>query len=242
MSNVRIVIQYSELKPDSDILLSKEDKKYLFNVLRCLPGEVIYLSDGKGKTYRAIIIDKQTVKIIEEQCLSTEDPFSIFLCQAMLKGDKMELVIQKATELGVKKILPFVSARCVVKETKKLQRWQKIAKEASEQSGRSIVPEIEPLCTYGELIQRIKNGIVFWEKEQAPLRDVIKNLDLNLPLFLIIGPEGGFTEDEIKIAEKHGLKIASLGRRILRAETASVVSVAVVNFLLQNYDIIKQWN
>ncbi|GAB6183745.1 16S rRNA (uracil(1498)-N(3))-methyltransferase [Thermodesulfovibrio hydrogeniphilus] len=242
MSNIRLVIQYTELKPETFIQLSKEDKKYLFNVLRCSPGEIVYLSDGKGKTYRAIIIDKQTVKIIEEESLSREEPFSIFLCQALLKGDKMEQVIQKATELGVKKILPFVSARCVVKETNKLQRWQKIAKEASEQSGRSIVPEIEPICSYNELIQKSNNGIIFWEKEQTPLQEALKGIDLRLPVFLIVGPEGGFSEEEIKIAERQGLKVATLGKRILRAETASIVSVAVVNFLLQNYDIIKQWN
>lgn len=232
MSTPRLCIQYSEIFPGKLIELSKEDQKYLFNVLRCHKGDTISIFDGKGKNFQSRIVNQKTVEILWQEELHTEDAFSIVLCQALLKGEKMEIVIEKATELGVKKIIPFISKRCVVKETRKIERWRKIAKEATEQSLRSIVPEISDVIPFWDLIKSIDNGILFWERATMPLIQTI-SLDYDKEIFLLIGPEGGFTEEEVNMAEERNIKIASLGKRILKAETASIVSVALTSFLLQ---------
>ena len=240
MSARRICIQSSYIAPGVLLNLSMEDRKYLFNVMRCSHGDLISVTDGRGKSFKAKIINKATIEIIHEEELFTEDDFSIVLCQGILKGEKMETVIQKATELGVKKIVPFISERCVIRHTTKLERWKKIAKEATEQSGRSIIPEISDVINFSDLIKHIDNGIIFWEKERLPLIQSIHEINHKNSLFLLIGPEGGFSSEEVKQASEKGLKVASLGKRTLRAETASIVSVGIVSFLMQNYDIIKK--
>lgn len=232
MSNPRLCIQYSEIFPGKIIELSKEDRRYIFNVLRSHRGDIISIFDGKGKSFKARLIDDRKIEVLEEEKLLTEDAFSLSLCQALLKGEKMEMVIQKATELGVKKIIPFVSERCVIKETRKAERWRKIAKEASEQAQRSIVPEIIDVVSFSELIKNIKNGILFWEKAKTPLIQVMSEINPHQDIFLLIGPEGGFTHKEVSQAEEKKIKIAALGKRILKAETASIVSVSLVSFLL----------
>jgi len=240
MTEIRLNISYTEIFPNKIVEISKEDRKYIFNVLRLKIGNSIIVIDGKGKSFEAKIIDKNKLEIIEEDKKNIEDPFSLILCQALLKGEKMDMIIQKTTELGVKKIFPFVSERCILKNTNKIERWRKIAKEASEQSGRNFVPEITDLTNFENLISKIDNGLLFWEKEEKPLISLIKELDISKPIFLLIGPEGGFSEKEILNVREKGIKTASLGRRILRAETASIVSLSILNFLLQNYDIIKK--
>jgi|YNPMSStandDraft_2_1061718.scaffolds.fasta_scaffold01335_8 16S rRNA (uracil1498-N3)-methyltransferase len=240
MTEIRLNISYTEIFPNKIVEISKEDRKYIFNVLRLKIGNSIIVIDGKGKSFEAKIIDKNKLEIIEEDKKNIEDPFSLILCQALLKGEKMDMIIQKTTELGVKKIIPFVSERCILKNTNKIERWRKIAKEASEQSGRNFVPEITDLTNFENLISKIDNGLLFWEKEEKPLIYLIKELDISKPIFLLIGPEGGFSEKEILNVREKGIKTASLGRRILRAETASIVSLSILNFLLQNYDIIKK--
>jgi len=240
MTEINLIISYTEIFPNKLIEISKEDRKYIFNVLRCKIGNSIIVSDGKGKSFKAKIIDKNKIEIIEEEKRDVEDSFSLILCQALLKGEKMDMIIQKATELGVKKIIPFVSERCILKNTNKIERWRKIAKEASEQSGRNIVPEISELANFNTLINKIEKGLLFWEKEEKPLISLVKELDLSKPIFLLIGPEGGFSEKEILNAKERGIKTASLGQRTLRAETASIVSLSILSFLLQNYDIIKK--
>lgn len=233
MSKPRLCIQYSEIFPGKFIELSKEDRKYLFSVLRLERGDILSVFDGKGKNFLARIVDNSTVEILQEEEINSEDAFSIVLCQGLLKGEKMEMVIEKTTELGVKKIIPFVSKRCVVKQTRKIERWRKIAKEASEQSLRTIVPEITDVIDFSQLINTIQNGILFWERATMPLIQTISALNPDEDIFLLIGPEGGFAPEEVTLAEKRNIKIASLGKRILKAETSSIVSVALTSFLLQ---------
>ncbi|MEN2986659.1 MAG: RsmE family RNA methyltransferase [Thermodesulfovibrionaceae bacterium] len=241
MSKIRLCINYQKLSVGQKVNLSREDLNYLFNVMRYNVGQRICLTDGKGKNYIGEIIDKKTMIILKEESNSVEDNFDLVLCQALLKSNKMELVIQKATELGVKRIIPFVSERCIIKKTNKIERWRRIAKEATEQSLRSILPEIENITTFRELLNSIHNGIFFWEKASQSLFETVQKIDILKPVYLIIGPEGGFTEKEAEEAKLKGLQIASLGKRVLRAETASIVATALLSFLLQNYDIIKQW-
>ncbi|MCX7771287.1 MAG: 16S rRNA (uracil(1498)-N(3))-methyltransferase [Proteobacteria bacterium] len=239
MSEIRLFIDYAKVSKGNIIELSKGDKKYLFNVLRRLPDDIIFILDGKGKSFKAKIIDKNHIKIIDEEENIKESHLDLILCQALLKGEKMDFVIQKSTELGVKKIIPFISERCVLKSTNKIERWRRIAKESSEQCGRLVVPEIDSLENFDELISYIDNGLLFWEKAESPLIDAFLSLNISKPLFLIVGPEGGFSLKEVNNALGKGIKIASLGRRILRADTAAIFSLSVVSFLLQNYDIIE---
>lgn len=239
MSEIRLIIDYAEVFTGKIIELSKGDKKYLFNVLRFSPGGIVLILDGKGKSFKAKIIDKNHIEILSEDEHIKEDSLNLILCQSLLKGEKMDFIIQKSTELGVKKIIPFISERCVVKNTYKIERWKKIAKESSEQSGRLTVPEISSILAFDDLIKSIDNGLLFWEKGQNSLIDALFKLNLSNPMFLIIGPEGGFSSDEAKKALNKGIKIASLGKRILRADTAAIFSLSIVSFLLQNCDIIK---
>lgn len=233
MTDTRICIQYSEISPGVLITLSGEDRKYLFKVLRYSTGDTLSVTDGKGKVYRARILNKKTLEILYEANSCAEDAFPTVLCQGLLKGNKMELVIEKATEIGVRKIIPFVSERCIVRHTRKIERWRRIAKEATEQSGRSIVPEINEVVDFSDLIKQAEKGILFWEKAKTSLIQTASELTPDKPVFLFIGPEGGFSAQEVELAKKRGIKIATLGRSILKAETASIVSLAIVNFLLQ---------
>ncbi|NTU42869.1 MAG: 16S rRNA (uracil(1498)-N(3))-methyltransferase, partial [Nitrospirales bacterium] len=194
------------------------------------------------------------VDILEEKEMETELPFHLTLCQGILKGDKMDLVIQKVTELGVGEILPVITERSVVRETRKIARWQKIAEEATEQCGRTVIPVVHEPVELGRLLEgqnklgsRVQGpdnphhalrGLVFWEGGGLHLRDAISTVmppslqDSNVPFFILIGPEGGLTLQEVQAAEEKGFVRASLGSRILRAETAAIISVSLVQFLL----------
>lgn len=240
MTEIRLIINYAEVSPGAIIDLSKEDKKYLFNVLRCSTGENILILDGRGRSFHAKIVDKNHIEILEENEHLREDKLNLILCQALLKGEKMDFIIQKATEIGVKKIIPFISERCIIKKTNKIERWRRIAKESSEQSGRLTIPEINSIEKFEDLIEIVNNGILFWEKARTSLIDAFINLNISEPIFLIIGPEGGFSSEEVNGALKRQIAIASLGNRILRADTAAIVSLSLVSFLCENYVIIKQ--
>lgn len=239
MSEVRLVVDYSEISIGNRISLSKEDRHYLFNVLKCLPGNSIIVLDGKGRIFKGKIADYKCIEILEEHEDFANDSRNLILCQALLKGDKMDLVIQKSAEIGIRKIIPFVCERCIPKKTNKIKRWRKIVKESTEISKGAFVPEIGDLMDFEELILTTDNGIIFWESAENPLIDALLGLNFSKPVFLIVGPEGGFSKEEIEKARRRGIQIASLGKRILRAETAAIFSLSVVSFLLENYDIIK---
>ncbi len=240
MSEIRLFITYNEIYPGKIVQLSKEDKKYLFNVMRAKAGDIITILNGKGKSFHAKIIDRGALEILNEANTTRDTYYNLVLCQSLLKGEKMDLIIQKATEIGVSKIIPFTSERSIVRVTSKLERWRKIAKEAAEQSGRLTIPEIEAVETFNNLLKLVDNGILFWERATQSLSDVFLNLNTSKPIFLIIGPEGGFTQKEVQSALNKGIVIASLGRRIIRSDTAAIVSLALISFLCDNYVIIKR--
>ncbi|MCM8762675.1 MAG: 16S rRNA (uracil(1498)-N(3))-methyltransferase [Candidatus Omnitrophica bacterium] len=229
---------------DKEIIIKEEKAHYLINVLRLKKGDEFEVINGKGKCFLLLIkeISKKEIncEVKNISGCNIESPISIILAQGILKGNKMDLVIQKATELGVKEIVPIVTERSQLKETRKLNRWQKIAEEASKQSGRSIVPLIHKSIEFIELIDnyksRTRKGLIFYEKDGISLKDAIKKLDNNNNLLIIIGPEGGFTREEVNYAKEKGLIITSLGKRILRSETAAIVAIALVQFLLGDLD------
>ena len=174
----------------------------------------------------------------------TETDVELILYQGMPKGDKLELIIQKCTELGVSAVVPVETARSIVhldsnKAAKKIERWQKIAQEASQQSKRIQVPQIGPYLQWKQFLQQIQREdgltIVFWEDEQTQgLKALLRNqTEKPKCIQLIVGPEGGLAEDEVEQLRQLGVVSASLGKRILRTETAGMAGIAMV---LYEYD------
>ncbi|MCG2710384.1 MAG: 16S rRNA (uracil(1498)-N(3))-methyltransferase [Thermodesulfovibrionales bacterium] len=265
---MRIILPKEQIKGQK-ITLSGERARYLISVLRCSAGDELQVFDGEGSLYKYKITGIENKKVIiallEQISLNAESPLNLTLVQGILKGEKMDMVIQKATELGVKEIIPAVTERSQIRHTRKVDRWRKIAEEASRQSGRTMIPVVhEPmeyrnaLCVmrneYKKFLTHyalpithhdLLNGFIFWEEGGLSLKEAIKQSavsiqhsensqlsTLNSQLFVLIGPEGGFTKDEVELAVSKGLITVSLGKRILRAETAAISAVALIQFLL----------
>jgi 16S rRNA (uracil1498-N3)-methyltransferase len=178
--------------------------------------------------------------ILRSYPAARESALEITLALGLTKGEKMDWMIEKATELGVQTIVPFVSAHAVpkfdaAKIAKRTERWRKIALSAAKQSGRSRVPEIVSLCDYAELITRSTDGmlrVLFYEREdQRSLAQVHESHPDVKTVLLTIGPEGGFSVQEVELARERGFEIVHLGRRILRAETAGITVTSLAQFL-----------
>jgi 16S rRNA (uracil1498-N3)-methyltransferase len=220
------------------VTIRGEKARYLSAVLRCETGDPLTLKDNRGNTYSARIISA-TKSEVEAELLGKQEPeqepaLRLTVLQGLLKGEKMDLVVQKATELGVSEIIPVVTERSQVRETRKLPRWKKIAEEASRQSGRSTIPEIGDIVPLARLLgaRRVPPGMIFWEKKGMAFRDAAEHFRGSRDLALLTGPEGGFSEAEIEAAVNAGLIPVSMGKRILRAETASIAAVTVVQFAI----------
>lgn len=222
-----------------------DDVHHITKVLRYSPNDKIICSNGVGQDVIAEIMTlepKQVICKIIERIEETREPnVKITLAQALPKSDKMELIIQKGTEIGVSSFLPFTSERTIVqlnekKENKKFERWEKIAKEAAEQSHRSIIPQILPVHTFKQLINFAANKLtlIAYENENTNnLYEILKENAHTKEILLIIGPEGGFTEKEVAQATENGIYSISLGKRILRTETAGLVGVANIIYHLE---------
>ncbi|MNP29948.1 Ribosomal RNA small subunit methyltransferase E [compost metagenome] len=215
--------------------------------MRGKTGDKVIVSDGFS---REAIVELDlleqglvTAKIIEHLDMLHEARVKVTVAQSLPKGDKMETVIQKCTEIGAVSFVPFLSERTIVqydakKEEKRLDRWRKICKEAAEQSHRNIIPTIETPLTWSQLMKSFKlyDAVYFcYEKEHGfQLRDGLKsfkdNMDTkgNPKVLVVVGPEGGFTEDECRKAEEAGGVSIGLGRRILRCETAGMVALSCI--------------
>jgi 16S rRNA (uracil1498-N3)-methyltransferase len=247
------------------IAITGEKAHYLASVLRCQKGDELVLFDGDGNCFRTTITksDRQEViaEVLEEFTCDFESPLNIILMQGLLKGEKMDTVVQKATELGVREIVPLITERSQIRETRKIQRWRKIAEEAAKQSGRSMVPVIHEPAEFRKMFSeatfkyaplsslgkggRKGGGIIFYEEGGMRLSEAVEVLKMSgntvsHPLVkggkegfvVIIGPEGGFTKEEVACAEEKGLIVTSLGKRTLRAETAAIAAISLTQFLL----------
>ena len=245
---MRIYISPEAITQKIGIKVPPDKSRHLMTVMRCKHGDELTVIDGRGKTYSARISDirKKTVMIdiLHETASDAESPVHIILCQGILKGDKMDLVIQKATELGTSEIIPVISERCQVKETRKTQRWRKIAEEAAEQCGRAVVPDVREPQPFAGIFEMPEVGqaaarLIFWEGGGLPLDEAMEKTGFfdgrseEGPLVIFIGPEGGFAASEIKAAESCDFIRATLGKRILRAETAAIAAVTLVQFLAE---------
>lgn len=222
-----------------EIIINGENARYLSLVLRVQPGESIAILDGHGKRYicNILSVHKKEVSVekIKEEYYSSESPISITLAQGLTKGDKMDLIVQKSTELGVIKIIPIITERSQVRTTEKASRWRKIAVSASQQSGRDIVPEIDEPIKIEEFLRRCvqHKGLIFSETyNKRNLKETLSNIKDTKQITLLIGPEGGFSKDEVTNAVKSGFAEASLGPRILRTETAPISAISILQYEL----------
>jgi len=221
-----------------------QELEHLRKVLRLKPGDRITVFDDSGWEHEAVILSlsgaQGRIEILHSIDAQRESPLQITLAVGLTKGDKLDFVVEKATELGVQAIIPFSSAFSVPKlDERKIaartQRWQKIALSATKQCGRTRVPEIGALCSLQELLARSQPQAVklfFWEKEtERSLRQLHGQFPNARTALLTIGPEGGFSPEEAELARRCGFEWAHLGRRILRAETAAVTALSLVQFL-----------
>lgn len=223
-----------------------EDVNHIANVLRLQKEDEITVCDKDEITsYRTKITDinkEQVVcKIIEKVTETTESSVEVTIFQGLPKADKMEYIIQKATELGAKEIVPVAMKRCVVKlegkdEVKKIDRWQKIAEVAAKQSGRDRIPNVHKVMRFQEMKEIISEFDVFivaYEGEkQTTLRQVLKKEYTKIGV--VIGPEGGLESQEIEKLKECGAKIITLGNRILRTETASLAILSIIMYELES--------
>jgi len=222
---------------EKTIFITGEESRYIRNVLRMGAGDEFTVFDSTGAHFKAEIkrVGKTSVvaELMEALPPAEEPAHKLVLLQGILKGRKMDYVIQKATELGVAEIVPVATSRSQVRETRKHDRWQKIALEASRQSWRTTVPEVAEPATFKDYLEGASQlrGCIFWEEGGASLKKM-KFEASEEPFVIAIGPEGGFTAQEVEIARAKGLEVGSLGNRILRAETAAVSAVTIVQFLL----------
>lgn len=219
------------------IRLSDEEQRHLY-ALRPRIGDKLTLSDGKNFTFEAEITaaDKKGFSITVGKATPIEQEVSettLFL--ALLKGEKIETVIQKCTEIGISKIVLFASANCVVsakgKEKSKLSRYEKVARMAAMQCGSPLVPEIEGILTFDQAIKEMKesNGVFFYEKAEDLLSVwLAKNESARSEISFMTGPEGGFTPQEAQKILDSKIPSLSLGKRILRAETAPICALSVI--------------
>ena len=217
---------------------------HLRKVLRLRPGDAVTVFDESGWEHEAVLrsVDAQRaeIEIHNSAPAESESPLEITLGLALTKGDKMDFVIEKATELGVQTIAPLVTRFTVPnldekRSARRAERWQKIALSATKQCGRTRVPEIRPLMDFPGFVREpgaAELKIFFWEKEkQRTLHELRQSKAAVRAIILIVGPEGGFDETESATALEQGFIGIGLGRRILRAETAAVITLGLVQFL-----------
>lgn len=221
--------------------ISGNDYNHIKNVLRMKPGEKFLVScDGKSNLCKLLRFENETclAEIITENYQDTNLNTKVYLFQGLPKSDKMELIIQKAVELGVSEIIPVQMARCVVsydakKVKSKTERFNSIAESAAKQSKRTSIPLVREVVSFNEALEIAKSlnhFIIPYENEQGMIStlNALKNIKSNDTIGIMIGSEGGFEEKEIQKAIEFGGKTVSLGKRILRTETASITAMAMI--------------
>ena len=236
---VRFFVTPEELQADR-IELTGENAQHA-KVLRLKAGEEVLLCDGEGRECLCCVEEMDakslSVAVLQRRESTTEASVRVSVYMAFPKADKLEHVIQKATELGAYEIVAFPSARCIVKlddkgVSKKLERWQKIAASAAEQSGRGRIPQVIALSSYKEALQRAAKAdkaLLFYENEHSTTLKMALQGEYHT-VSLLTGPEGGLEESEVKQALDAGLSVCTLGSRILRCETAPLCALSAVMY------------
>lgn len=248
-------VEPSQVYPD-EIEILGGDVNHIKNVLRMRPGEEIQVSDMCGHEYRCRITafaeDGVRAEILEYLESGAELSSRLVLFQGLPKSDKMELIIQKAVELGAAEIVPVQTHRCVVrldakKEENKRKRWQAIAESAAKQSGRSVIPEVKPVVSFAKALEQagqLDRALIPYEHAAGledgghksvmeKTRETLAGIRRGMSVGILIGPEGGFEEEEIRSAIREGIVPVTLGKRILRTETAGLCILSVLMFQLE---------
>jgi 16S rRNA (uracil1498-N3)-methyltransferase len=219
------------------VMLASDEARHLREVLRLKVGDEAQVFDGEGKEFRAAVSqtrrESAELEIRDEiEAMRPESPLELTLAVALLKGEKFDLVVQKGTELGVNQFIPLITRYADIRlrdeadATKRVARWQRIALEAAKQSGRAVVPEVMLPVPFGSIIHD-DSCLLFSERDGEPL-----NTDLKLQsMTAIIGSEGGWSDEELDQARAAGVRIATLGGRVLRAETAAIATAALLQHL-----------
>ena len=232
---------------ENTITITGPDVNHISHVLRMAPGDNLTVSDGTGMDYYCSITafakDYVQLNIIDRWASYVELPARITLFQGLPKGEKMELIIQKAVELGAARIVPVNMARTIVKldekkREKRIRRWQSIAESAAKQSGRALIPEITDVVSFDQamrMCQTMDAALMPYEKAAGMdgARALVRSLHDKKSIGILIGPEGGFEPSEVAAAEAAGVKTMTLGHRILRTETAGMTMLSILMFELE---------
>ncbi|HHW55087.1 MAG: 16S rRNA (uracil(1498)-N(3))-methyltransferase [bacterium] len=228
----------------NEVTITGEEGVHLYRVLRLRPGAIIEVGDGRGRAFRAELISagpqSSKARLLEPILEEREPRLPLILAQALVKGEKMDWIIQKGTELGVHTFVPFTSRRVVVKlkgekAAARRERWERIAREAAKQCGRTLVPRVDGPLDLEEVLTRYGREdyliILPWEGENNQgLNVALTGVSRRAGVVVVIGPEGGFEEEEVQRAQELGARVVSLGPRILRAETAALAVVTMTLF------------
>lgn len=235
--------QISEENGQKTVLISGDDAHHISRSLRMAVGEKIEVCDMQKTVYNCTLskfTDNAVFAIVDSEMQSdTEPKYEIKLYQALSKGDKMETIIQKSVECGACEIIPFSSERCVVKldkkdEKKKIERYAKISESASKQSGRGIIPKVEKILSFKEMLEEASKAslaILCYEGDGTlPLKEILQKNTIEKDIAIIIGSEGGFSLNEVQHAKEKSIHLAGLGKRILRCETAAPFTLACIAY------------
>ena len=232
---------------ENEIVITGADVNHIKNVLRMKVDEEMVLSDGENFEYRCLIKELGETEVLAEIIYAQETGIElksqIYLFQGLPKSDKMELIIQKAVELGVFQIIPVAMKRSVVKldskkEANKLKRWQSIAESAAKQAKRMIIPEVSRIKTFDEAVAMARDlDICLMPYEKAKdinaTKAFLETIEVGQSIGVFIGPEGGFAEEEVSAAMINEVKTITLGKRILRTETAGITMLSILMFLME---------
>jgi len=241
---MRIPRIYTEqtLEPGQSIELETAAATHLARVLRAQPGQPVELFNGDGNNYAAELTEvgrrQVSLRVISRAANPTESPLALTLAQVISKGERMDLVVQKSTELGVRRIIPLTSERCDVRlsserEDKRIRRWQSIAQGAAEQCGRSVVPQIDEVIRLQDWLTATRDfdeqtlRLVLHHRNTTSLGDYSRPSGV----VLLVGPEGGLSEQEIEAAHQAGFGAVAFGPRVLRTETAPLTGLSLCQYL-----------
>ena len=232
---------------EDKIRIQGSDVNHMKNVLRMRPGEEVMVSDGNNRQYRCRVEDypdgEAVLAILEAGLVDTELPSRIYLFQGLPKQEKMELIVQKAVELGVCQVIPVQTRRCVVKldakkAAKKVQRWQQIAESAAKQAGRGYIPAVSEIMTFQEALafsEALDIRLIPYELADGMegTRKILDGIRPGQSVGIFIGPEGGFEKEEVSRAVEAGALPITLGKRILRTETAGIAVLSILMYRLE---------
>ena len=232
---------------ETEIYVTGQDVNHMKNVLRMKIGEQVEISDGNNKKYLCEVSayeeEQAVLRILEIREADTELKSRLYLFQGLPKNDKMELIVQKAVELGAYEVIPVSMKRCVVKldakkAAKKVERWNSISESAAKQAGRSIIPKVSDVVSYREAMERAEQldvVLVPYELEEgmAETKKLLHQIQPGQSVGIFIGPEGGFEREEVEQAIEAGAHPVTLGRRILRTETAGFTMLSILMFELE---------